>query len=184
MKTTLNEIKKHYPCFSGWNSLLKHLNKTESDDEPLELTTILEANGIKDTVWALRCFDYSDYCLFLADIAESVLAIYEKDNKSDAPRLAIKAIRDYKSGIIKKEQLSAAADSAYATAHASDYAHAASNTAAHAAATAADATANTATYAAYAYTYADDADVASFARSKKWEEIERLFIKHLKRSSL
>lgn len=52
MQTTLNKIRKHYPCSSGWHTLLKGLNKAEADDEPLLLSRILEINGIDDTVWA------------------------------------------------------------------------------------------------------------------------------------
>ena len=54
MQTTLNKIKQHNPCTEGWAKLLSYLNKTEADDEPLELTTILESNGIEDALWALR----------------------------------------------------------------------------------------------------------------------------------
>ncbi|MGB1303985.1 putative immunity protein, partial [Pseudoalteromonas marina] len=120
MKTTLNEIEKHRPCLGGWSKLLKSLNKTKSDDEELDLMYILKSNGIEDAVWALRCFDYLDYCLFLADVAESVLHIYERKNKSKAPRNAIEAVREYKLGKINKSQLkkavAAAADAAVAAA--------------------------------------------------------------------
>ena len=75
MKTTLNEIKAKSPCGSGWRKLLGSLDKTEADDAPIDLMYILKSNGIQDAVWALRCFDFKDYCLFLADVAESVLPI-------------------------------------------------------------------------------------------------------------
>ena len=52
--TTLNKIKEKSPCISGWNTLLKHLNKTKADDEPLSFLTILESNGIDDTLWCCR----------------------------------------------------------------------------------------------------------------------------------
>ena len=114
MITTLNDIKSHLPCTSGWETLLKSLGKTKPDDEPIDLMTILKSNGIKDAIWCLRCFDYLDYCLFLADIAESVLHIYERDNDNTAPREAIAAIREYKLGNINKITLAAAAYAAYA----------------------------------------------------------------------
>ena len=121
MKTTLNKILEHDPCSQnnvkgGWGLLLKNLGKTEADDEPLDLMAILESNGIKDAVWALRCFDYLDYCLFLADLAESVLHIYEKCNSSKAPREVIQAIRDYKAGVITEDELAAYASSAASSA--------------------------------------------------------------------
>jgi hypothetical protein len=50
--TTLNEIRGEGPCVYGWEKLLSHLGKTKADDEPLELLTILESNGLDD---AIRC---------------------------------------------------------------------------------------------------------------------------------
>ena len=54
MKTTLNAIREHGPCRSGWTKLLAHLGKTQADDEPLPILTILESNGLDDALWALR----------------------------------------------------------------------------------------------------------------------------------
>jgi hypothetical protein len=54
MTTTLKAIRAHAPCSTGWAKLLKHLNKTHSDDEPLSLLTVLESNGLDDAVWCLR----------------------------------------------------------------------------------------------------------------------------------
>ena len=158
MKTTLNIINSHRPCKSGWDELLKSLNKATPDDEPLDLMYILKSNGIKDAIWALQCFDYLDYCLFLADVAESALSIYETKGVSDAPRKAIQAIRDYKVGQITKDELIHAVEAVYA-----DAADAAD----------ADAAVATTDYAANAV-----ADYAAAAKQKKWEEIEALFIKH------
>ena len=52
--TTLNKIREHEPCANGWAKLLRHLGKTEANDEPLALATILESNGLDDALWALR----------------------------------------------------------------------------------------------------------------------------------
>ena len=60
MKTTLNKIKEHNPCEQGWNSLLNALGKTTADDEPIELSFILESNGYNDALWALRAVDGYD----------------------------------------------------------------------------------------------------------------------------
>jgi hypothetical protein len=58
MKTTLNEIRKHEPCQPGWEKLLRHLNKTKPDDEPLDLLTVLESNGLGHTLWLVdRLYD-------------------------------------------------------------------------------------------------------------------------------
>ena len=190
MNTTLNKIKEHSPCSDGWKKLLANLGKSKADDETLSLMSILKSNGIEDAIWALKCFDYLDYCLFLADIAESVLHIYEKKNESKAPREAIQAIRDYKAGKISRVELTDAANaantaaytvntdaaySAYSSAYAAAYAAYASANAA------ADATYDVA-YAAYdtAYTNAAAAD-ANAAREEKWTEIEQLFIKRFGR---
>ena len=60
MKTTLNKIRKHSPCASGWAKLLKHLGKTQADDDPLGIATIVESNGFDDALWCLRAVDGRD----------------------------------------------------------------------------------------------------------------------------
>ena len=55
--TTLNRIRDASPCADGWRKLLEGLGKTEADDEPLSLVTILDINGLNDAIWALRCID-------------------------------------------------------------------------------------------------------------------------------
>ena len=52
--TTLNRIRAHKPCVEGWTKLLKHLGKTQADDEPLPFATILESNGLDDALWCCR----------------------------------------------------------------------------------------------------------------------------------
>ena len=52
--TTLNRIRAHGPCADGWAKLLKHLGKTQADDEPLPFATILESNGLDDALWCCR----------------------------------------------------------------------------------------------------------------------------------
>ena len=58
--TTLNAIRACYPCADGWAKLLAHLGKTNADDEPLPLTTILDSNGLIDAIWALRALTGQD----------------------------------------------------------------------------------------------------------------------------
>jgi hypothetical protein len=55
--TTLNKIREHSPCGEGWAKLLRHLGKTQADDEPLTLGTILDSNGLGDALWCLRAVD-------------------------------------------------------------------------------------------------------------------------------
>ena len=111
MTTTLNKIKAHSPCEDGWNNLLNHLGKTKADNEPLSIATIIQSNGIKDALWALRAVEGKDkeIRLFAADCAESVLHIYEnRYPNDDRPRKAIQAARDYANGVIGKDELDAA----------------------------------------------------------------------------
>jgi len=57
VNTTLNRIREYNPCANGWRKLLAGLGKTEADDEPLSLITILDINGLDDAIWALRAVD-------------------------------------------------------------------------------------------------------------------------------
>lgn len=57
MITTLNKIRELSPCAEGWAKLLKHLNKTKADDEPIRLLTILDSNGLDDAIWCMRAVD-------------------------------------------------------------------------------------------------------------------------------
>ena len=58
--TTLNKIRAHGPCADGWSKLLRHLGKTQADDEPLSLVTILDSNNLDDALWCLRACDGID----------------------------------------------------------------------------------------------------------------------------
>ena len=60
MRTTLSKIRKHHPCKEGWEKLLRHLNKTQPDDEPLLLEEILDSNGLDDALWCLRAVEGHD----------------------------------------------------------------------------------------------------------------------------
>ena len=52
--TTLLAIRAHSPCPCGWQKLLAHLGKRKADEEPLPLLTVLESNGLYDTLWCFR----------------------------------------------------------------------------------------------------------------------------------
>ena len=63
MKTTLNQIRACKPCglkpdrngvLRGLCLLMHNLGKTETDDEPISIITILESNGLDDALWCLR----------------------------------------------------------------------------------------------------------------------------------
>ena len=90
MKTTLNKIRAHNPCCSGWKKLLKNLAKTEADDEPLALTTILESNGLDDALWCLRAVDghEREMRLFAVECARSVQHLMTDKRSLDALDIA------------------------------------------------------------------------------------------------
>ena len=123
LTTTLARIRKCSPCANGWQTLLKHLGKTEADDAEINLLTILESNGVQDMLWSLRATveDSKRVASQLAiEFAEQALPIFEKRYPNDArPRNAIQAAKDYLAGKITLNQLRqsrAAADDADAAA--------------------------------------------------------------------
>lgn len=69
MKTTLNAIRAHQPCADGWKKLLQHLGKTEADDEPLPIKTILISNGLDDALWCLHAVEGYDKEMRLLAVA-------------------------------------------------------------------------------------------------------------------
>ena len=43
---TLNKIRAHSPCATGWQKLLGSKGKTSADDEEFPLTDVLDSNGL------------------------------------------------------------------------------------------------------------------------------------------
>jgi hypothetical protein len=83
--TTLRRIREAKPRGDGWKKLLAHLGKTEPDDEPLDLLTVLDSNGYDDAFWVLS-YAMPDRRLerhFQAWCAEQVLHIYEAQYPND-----------------------------------------------------------------------------------------------------
>lgn len=114
--TTLNKIKEHDPCCSGWRKLLGYLGKTDADDEPLSLATILESNGLDDALWALRCWPEYDreWRLLACDFAEQALPIFEAERPDDgSPRNAVEVSRRYADGNATYDELADARDAAW-----------------------------------------------------------------------
>jgi hypothetical protein len=107
MKTTLNKIRAHSPCASGWARLLKNLGKTCADDEPLAITTILDSNGVDDALWCLRAVDghQKEMRLYAVDCARSVQHLM-KDARSVA---AIDVAERHAHGLATDSELAAAA---------------------------------------------------------------------------
>ena len=114
MKTTLNKIRGHAPCTGGWEKLLKHLGKTRPDDEPLSLLTILDSNGIDDTIWCFRAVEGYDKekRLFAVWCARQVQHLMEDQRSIDALDVAER----YANGLATDDELSAARAAAGAAA--------------------------------------------------------------------
>ena len=106
MKTTLNKIRGHAPCADGWEKLLKHLGKTRPDDEPLSLLTILDSNGIGDTIWCFRAVEGHDKekRLFAVWCARQVQHLMADQRSIDALDVAER----YANGLATDDELSAA----------------------------------------------------------------------------
>jgi hypothetical protein len=112
MKTTLNAIRKHGPCEDGWKKLLRHLGKTQADDEPLSIATILDSNGLDDALWCLRAVEGCDreIRLYAAWCARQVQHLMT-DPRSLA---ALDVAERYAQGLATDEELRDALDAARA----------------------------------------------------------------------
>jgi hypothetical protein len=128
--TTMNAIRAHSPCADGWQKLLRHLGKTQADDEPLPITTILDSNGLDDALWCLRAVTGHDreirlYAIWCARRVQYLMA----DPRSLA---ALDVAERYANGAATDNELDAAGAAARAAAW--DAAGAAAGAAARAAA--------------------------------------------------
>ncbi len=179
MKTTLNAIRAHSPCADGWSKLLRHLNKTQADDEPLPLRVILDSNGLDDALWCLRAVPNCDrearlFAVWCARQVQHVMTdprsiaaldIAERHANGDATDAELAAARDAAWAAARAAARAAAADAA----DAADAARAAAADAAWDAAwDAADAARAAARAAAWAAA-ADAADAADAARAAAWD---------------
>ena len=110
--TTLAKIREHDPCADGWAKLLKHLGKTEADNEPLSLLTILESNGLDDALWALQAVEGKDkeIRLFAVACARDVQHLMTDQRSIDALNVAER----YAQGEATDDEIAAARDAARA----------------------------------------------------------------------
>ena len=51
---SLRMIRENSPCASGWRKV-REANKHRDIDDMFPMSSILESNGLEDTLWALRC---------------------------------------------------------------------------------------------------------------------------------
>ena len=158
VRITLNQIKKHNPCESGWEKLLKSLPDNMPLDQPFDFEHIIESNGLLDSIWAFRCLDNKELVVrFAIKCAESVLHIFEEKYPNDMrPRKAIEAAKNWldSPGLISLVDF---ADNACVAARSADY-----KKPARSAYTAAR-SAYTAAFAAYTAAYADNSGLAADA---------------------
>ena len=162
LTTTFNRLRAARACADGYRKLATHLGSVDTygADKPINLLTVLESNGLDDTLWCLRATEQnSDRVarLFAADCAEAVLHLFEGLYPDDKrPRQAIQAARDYAEGRIDAAAWSAAAYTA--------------------AAYTATAAAHTAAYTAAAYTAAAAAAAARSETRTKQEALLRRYL--------
>ena len=83
--TTLKLIRAARPCEDGWRKLLGGLDKTQADDEPLPLLSVLDINGLDDALWVLSYAMPDDRLArhFQASCAERVLHLFETERPGD-----------------------------------------------------------------------------------------------------
>ena len=108
--TTLNKIRAHSPCESGWKKLLAHLGKTAPDDEPLPFAVILKSNGLDDALWCCRVAPEceKEWRLFAVWCARQVQHLMS-DQRSIA---AIDVAERFANGLASADELAAARDAA------------------------------------------------------------------------
>jgi hypothetical protein len=135
--TTLRKLRGHglpdhmQACKSRYEHLLSKLGADYGDDTPLPLLTILDHNGLDDSLWALRHCDCERFArLLTCDYAEHVLPLYESRYPEDnRPRRAIEVARLYADGLATADELAAARDAADAARDAAEAAWAAADAA-------------------------------------------------------
>lgn len=108
--TTLNRIRAHSPCETGWIKLLKGLGKTQADDEPLAFSRIVEINGLDDALWCCRAEPQHSktWRLFAVWCGRQVQHLMT-DPRSVA---ALDVAERHANGLATDEELSAACDAA------------------------------------------------------------------------
>ena len=116
MWTTLNAIRKHGPCKDGWGKLLQYLGRTQADNDPLPILTVLESNGLDDALWALRAVEGHDreirlFAVWCARQVQHLMSDYRSVEALDvAERFA--------NGEVSDVELAAARDAAWDAARA------------------------------------------------------------------
>ena len=85
--------------------MLKHLGKTQPDDEPLPLLTVLESNGFDDALWCFRAVDgfKKDKQLLAITYAREVEHLMPAESKK-----ALDVFERYANGLASQEEFEVA----------------------------------------------------------------------------
>ena len=110
--TTFALLHAERACPEGYRKLAAHLGGVRSygQNTPIPLTTILDSNGLDDTLWVLDHATIEDALrvrrLLACDYAEHVLPIYERQYPGDNRlRRAIETSRRYADGLATDEEM-------------------------------------------------------------------------------
>jgi hypothetical protein len=111
MKTTLNKIRLPNTFEDDWKKLLKYLNKTSADNEPLSISTIIDSNGVDYALWCLRGVEGHDREIRLYSVwcARQVQHLMTDKRSIDALDVAER----FANGLANEEELDAARISAW-----------------------------------------------------------------------
>ena len=125
--TNFKRLREAGACTGRYKHLTKRLGGITSygRETPITLTQILDANGIKDALWALvACPDSDRFARHLAcDFAEEVLPIFERQYPDDdRPRECIEVARRFADGEATTKERDAAWAAAEAAAEAAAWA--------------------------------------------------------------
>lgn len=107
---TLNKIRAHSPCESGWKTLLKSKAGIGMDEE-FPLADVLDSNGFDDTLWCLRCLPEHNktWRLFAVWCARQVQHLMTDQRSFDALDVAER----HAHGLATDEELAAARAAAW-----------------------------------------------------------------------
>lgn len=115
--TTLKRIQECEPFDSVWGALLSYLGKTEADDTPLSLLTILEAAGLSNAVWALRAVDgpacERDARLFAVRCARQEQHLLQSEHTMEDAQEALDVAEWHGVGAATDDELGEVCDAAY-----------------------------------------------------------------------
>lgn len=90
VKITLNKIKAHNPCESGWEKITTYMKaKGVGIDDEFPFSEILESNDLDDAIWAMQCLDDKATArLFAVACCQEVLHLIDDKRSDDAVRIS------------------------------------------------------------------------------------------------